>query len=204
MLYLDPEVVALVRRTTHSNTKEISMTDTPTPASERKLHDNCPACGFRFPRPQARCKSTSACEKRQTKRDAPEEAAKPAAEAVDDVILDRPSELTDEEKAHLATIEQALADAPAPLRVKLNTGPQGALVDELFKWKRGDDQGTGRRGAWLVVQIDDVEHVRATLFAAANGELGLDARKIQTAGAIYNRFQQAVEARADVEDEDQA
>lgn len=58
-----------------ATTKEIIVmaTDTnpttpgPVLAGKPALHDNCPKCGFPFPRPQAVCNSATACARRQLK-----------------------------------------------------------------------------------------------------------------------------------------
>lgn len=131
--------------------------------STAQLVDTCPDCGFAFPKPQVRCRSAVACKRRQDAR-----TAQPAVDAA---------------------LDTEPADAAAPLKVKLTSATQEALVDEFLP---GDGRlRSGRAGHWLVIHQDEAVAVSAALSRLLDDEGRLNGVQANAARTLSTKIADA-------------
>ncbi len=137
--------------------------------------DNCPSCGFHFPRPQARCKSQTACDKRTAKllADRAKTEAVPADVAIAAIAA--------------GEVDEPIVAEAKPVKVEIVTAPQRALV-EMMSWT---GLRSGKAGRWLLVFPHEIEEVRSLFHTVLERE---DKAFHPSAKALLARIDKAVGA----------
>lgn len=179
-------------------------------ADKPALHDNCPKCGFKFPKPQAECRSAQACKRRQegggrttpagtrprgdarkagavakvTDLNARLQAARDAKAAKAGGAV---AETTDDVRPSEAAMAALEVDEAKPRKVHLTSPSMEAFVDGVLPGDAG--LRSGRAGHWLLIQPGEGVQVVA-LFDAANKA----APKGPAARTAFTVFQRVVEA----------